>query len=185
MKKFFSLILACILCFAAIPASAFADMVSADELFGVILDADGNIVEYLQMPRGDVYVNSIKSIPAGGSLITLQYTTTQDFLFGFSPKDLDRQTFIVEPDRSFEMSIELSNTIGSGNRETYKNYIPEYWSGLSGKILQADYIICKTDDTNYAYCNGKLVNLKSESLTLRIIIIRNPDTNLRDWKNLV
>ncbi len=50
MKKLLSLVLACIICLAAIPSAAFADMVSTDELFGVITDAEGNVVEYLKMP---------------------------------------------------------------------------------------------------------------------------------------
>lgn len=47
MRKILSLVLACVLCVAAMPISAFADTVTTDGLFGVIVDAEGNVVETL------------------------------------------------------------------------------------------------------------------------------------------
>lgn len=169
-----SFILACVLCVAAIPVSAFADTVSADDLFGVIVDADGNVVEYLLMPRVDVYVNDVYTIPSGGYIRTYQYTTTQDFLFGFATTDVDRQTHITEPYRDFELWIEISNNLGN-SRATLSQYPYEISIGGPGYTVPGGSTMCLTTDTNAKYCNGKLVNKSADSATVRLIVIRNFD----------
>ena len=178
MKKIMSFILACVLCVALIPSSAFADTVPADDLFGVIVDADGNVVEYLQMPRGDTYVNKIYTIPSGHSLISLQYSLTQSFLFGYATTDYDKKTFITEPYSSFEMCIELSNTVGGGNRVILNDYIYRDTLGGPGYGTVGASIYCGSDQTNYKYCNGKLVNKSSFATTVRIVVVRD-----YDWDN--
>lgn len=173
MKKILSLILACVLCFTAIPVSAFADTVSTDDLFGVILDADGNVVEYLPMPKGDTYVNKVFVIPAGGNIISLQYTTTQNFFFGYSTRDYDKKTTITNPNCSFDMCIELSNTLGGGNRVIYMDHISKNPLIGADSLTAADSIYLGSDETYYNYCNGKIVNTSSVSATVRIVVVRD------------
>ncbi len=183
MKKILSFILACVLCVAAITVSAFADTVSADDLFGVIHDADGNVVEYLPMPKTDVYVNNIHVIPAGGRIITYQYTTTQTFLFGFATTNENKTEYITEPSRDFEISLEGSNTLGSGNRVTLYNQVYYYSTGKDPKYFGPGFGIAYEPfllDTTYLYCNGKLVNTSSSSATVRLIVARNYDDNVME-----
>lgn len=178
MKKIMSFILACVLCVALIPASAFADTDSTDDLFGVILDAEGNVVEYLQKARIDTYVNEVYVIPAGGSIITYQYTTTQNFLFGYATtakrNSLNEPiTYITELYRTFELSIELSNTLGGGGRVTM-NGAPKISGSVDPEFCYfGDQLMHHPTDDDYMYCNGKIVNTSQSSATIRLIAARN------------
>lgn len=124
MKKILSLILACVMCFSVMSVSVFAETAATDDLFGVILDADGNVVECLVMPR-DIYLDQIYTIPAGGKLITYQYEPTDCFTFGFKTYDKNGVT-ITEPNSWIQYTVEMTNTIGDANRKSrgLSNYLP-------------------------------------------------------------
>lgn len=78
MKKILSLVLALTLFVVAMPISALADTASTDYLFGVIVDAEGNIVERLPMSRA-TYVNSIITIQPEHTFISYQYLVKDNF----------------------------------------------------------------------------------------------------------
>ena len=74
-EKILSLILACAFFLTVMPITSFANAQTADNIFGVITDSEGNVVEVLIMPLA-TYVNSVYTIPANGNLITYQYEPT-------------------------------------------------------------------------------------------------------------
>ena len=162
--------MACVLCVAAMPISAFADTVTTDDLFGVIVDAEGNVVETLPMPRA-TYLNSVFVIPAGGSLITYQYEPLKSFLFGLATTDVDCQTRITEPYRDFELSVEASDKIGGNNRVSLGAHPVKYSTGGPGYDDPGMCIMVPEDGKYFRYYNGKVVNKSSLSATVRIFVV--------------
>lgn len=160
MKKIISLILACVLCIAAIPVTAFADVQTNDNLFGVIIDAEGNVVEVLPMPR-TTYVNSIYTIPAGGSIISYQYEPSESFQFGFVNTDHNKNV-ITDSRCTFKLSIETSDSIGPDGKVL--------WHSTNVNANGAS-IFLKVDNNTRRYCNGVLKNTSSYSAKVRIFVI--------------
>lgn len=170
MKKIISLFLACVVCIVSMSVTAFADNAACDNLFGVITDAEGNVVEVLNMPRG-TYLNTIKTIPAGGSFISYQYEPKESFVFGFYCFD-ENYNRITELNRVVELSLEMSNTIGGGNREPWGPYTYILSADVNGRFLGPDDVSIY----DYKYYNGKLVNKSSLPTTVRIILAMDPGT---------
>ncbi len=151
-------------------ANALSEVID-DTPFGVITDADGNVVETLIMTRG-TYVNGVQTIPAGGSLITYQYQPRKRFTVGFDERDKNG-TVITASGIEVELEMYRSKTIGGSNRErvvhmpfTTRYYAPdtEYFS----ITLDQNDIEEKPD---YPYYNGKIVNLSTtQSLKFRLIV---------------
>lgn len=168
MKKILSLILACVFCVTAMSVMVFADTETSDNLFGIITDADGNVVEVLPMPRG-TYVDSIYTIPAGGSFISYQYEPKESFVFGFYCVDKNFVR-ITELNRVLELSLEMSNSIGGGNRYVWGPYRYVTTSDVTGGFIGPDDVSIY----DYKYYNGKLVNKSSLSTTVRIIVAMDP-----------
>ncbi len=110
-------------------------------------------------------------------MTTLQYTTTQSFIFGLATTDVDTETYITEPYRTFEVSIELSDTLGGGNRVPFNKNITKYSTDGPGYTSKGTSIMYNVDDDYRDYCNGKIVNKSSGSATVRIIVVRNFDIN--------
>ncbi len=161
------MILICILCVTAVPSRVFADNQTSDNLFGVITDAEGNIVEVLPMTRA-VYVDSIYTIPAGGSFISYQYEPSENFIFGFRTYD-ENGTRITEYDRQVELSVEMSNSIG-GTRDVFGPYTYDIGTEDIGRFLTPD------STYDYRYFNGKIINKSSYSTTVRIMVIVDQST---------
>lgn len=169
MKKILSWFLACILCVIAIPNMAFADTEASDNLFGVITDAEGNIVEVLTMPK-TVYVDSIHTIPAGGSFVSYQYEPNKSFTFGFLNHD-ESGKIITEYGRQVELSVEMSDSIGGGGRDVFGPYTYDiYVNGDMGRFINPHKSIY-----NYRYFNGKIINKSSLPTTIRIMVAVDQD----------
>lgn len=96
MKKLISAFLACVLNLTCTSVAAFAKTevtasastsapvptyehveVFDDTPFGVIIDANGNIVENIMMTRAD-YVNNVYTIPAGGGTYHLPISANNE-----------------------------------------------------------------------------------------------------------
>lgn len=164
MKKILSLILACALCVAAMPVVSFAETQTTESLFGVITDADGNVVEVLPMPR-TTYVNSVYTIPAGGEFISYQYEPSESFYFGFYSVTENGDS-ITKTGSQLEEIVEMSNTIGGDGRKV--------WGTLSCTVTEKKigYFLASGNVSNsgYRYYNGRLKNKSSYSTTVRIIV---------------
>ena len=111
--------IACILCVTAITGTAFADTEASSNWYGVITDADGNVVEVLTMTR-TLYVDSIHTIPAGGSFVSYQYEPDESFIFGFLNHDIKFDKNKTEYELIVENNI---SKIGVFSSET-KSSIP-------------------------------------------------------------
>lgn len=163
MKKVFSIILICAMCFSVMSLTAFADtsdtIVNDNGIYGAIIDPDGNVVEYLTMSRS-VYVNKVYTINAGHSLITYQYEPTENFFFGFT--DNNNGVVITDSRCTFDLSIELSNSIGAENKKVWETR--QFESDGGGMIFSV------TNDPR-RYCNGKLTNTSSYNAEVRVIIL--------------
>lgn len=168
MKKILSLILACVMCFSVMSVSAFADTQTSDGLFGVILDADGNVVERLVMPR-DIYVDSVHTIPAGGSYISYQYEPRESFVFGFFTYDKNG-TNITESNSKFEYSIWASNSIGDNKIEICFGGFQNSTSN-NGK----GYLEASRNNYGFKYFNGEITNQTQHATTVRIVVALNQD----------
>ena len=172
MKKILSLILACVLCISAISITTFADAQANDNLFGVIIDADGNVVEVLTMPR-TTYLNKVYTIPAGGSLISYQYEPTKNFLFGFDTQDCDGN-YITAPYCKFDVTIQISNTIGADNKTDWATR--SVITGSKDDIGKGISINFNAANSRI-YCNGKLTNGSLVSTNVRLIVLMNYDND--------
>lgn len=160
MRKIISFILACVLCVVAMPVLAFADVQANDNLFGVIIDAEGNVVEVLTMPRTN-YVNEIRTIPPGGSYVSYQYEPSKSFFFGFVNTDFNKKV-ITDSRCTFDLSIETSNTIGSDGKVE--------WHSESVKS-DGSTMFFEVKSYTRRYCNGVLKNTSSYSANVRIIVV--------------
>lgn len=167
MKKILSLILACVLCFTTMSITAFAGTTDKG-LFGVITDAEGNVVEVLAMPRTS-YVNSVYTIPAKGSLTTYQYEVRDNFYFGYATTDTDGNK-ITESNRNLILTVEGSATIGASNRTTLSNLNVTTGVGDKNGIIGLTYT-----NGSYTYYNGKITNQSSLPVTVRVIVLVNYD----------
>lgn len=189
MKKLITAFVICVMGLTTVSATAFAadaglsdasteavstkgdSEVTDDTPFGVILDADGNIVETLIMPRGN-YVNSVQTIPAGGSLITYQYQPSKSFTVEFNERNANG-TVITASGIDVLLELYMSKTIGGSDRErlvsmpfTTRADAPDF---ESFHITYNQYDIDEHPD--YPYYNGKIVNLSTtRSLTFRLVV---------------
>lgn len=159
MKKIISLILACVLCVIAIPVVSFAETQTTNDLSGVIIDAEGNVVEVLPMPR-TTYVNSIYTIPPGGSFISYQYEPSDSFQFGFVNTDHNKNV-ITDSRCTFYMAAETSNSIGADGKTL--------WG--SGSFNSNGASMYLKVNSNRRYFNGVLKNTSSYSAKVRIFVI--------------
>lgn len=166
VKKFLSLILACVICAVSMSVVSFAETQPADNLFGVITDANGTVVEVIRMTR-TVYDNSIYTIPAGGSFISYQYEPSSSFHFGFTNKDQNNNT-ITDSRCKFNLSIETSNSIGSDGKTTWRST----QTGASGANMR--FVVTSN---SRRYCNGVLKNTSSYSARVRVIIVVDEDAD--------
>lgn len=71
-----------------------------------------------------------------------------------------------------ELSLEMSNTIGGGNREPWGPYTYILSADVNGRFLGPDDVSIY----DYKYYNGKLVNKSSLPTTVRIILAMDPGT---------
>ena len=111
-------------------------------------------------------------------MISYQYTTTQDFFFGVAftaqrNSRTDPIRYITEPYRDFELSIELSNTLGSGNRITMDGTPISCSFGGPQFDFVGDKVQYFAANAKYKYCNGKLENKSDYSATVRVLVVRN------------
>lgn len=166
MKKILSLILACVLCAAAMPVVSFAETQTTGELFGVIIDAEGNVVEFLPMAR-TTYVNQVYTIPPGCSYISYQYEPSKSFEFGFFNTDHNKKV-ITDSRCTFNLSIETSNSIGADGKTEWRS-VPVKADGTS--------MYLEVSGNTRRYCNGVLKNTSSYTAEVRIFVILDEDSN--------
>lgn len=171
MKKILSLLLALTLFVVAMPISAFADTTSTDGLFGVIVDADGNIVERIPMSRA-TYVNSIITIPAGGSYISYQYEPNEYFKLALRTYDENGNT-ITEPGYDFEGLVEISSSIGSNRGDGGVGIIKinDNPDSPFNSRSNAYTIYVKGVQGNYKYYSAKVTNNSTKANKIRIMIV--------------
>lgn len=166
MKKIISIALSCVLCVLAMSVTAFADVQANGGLFGVIIDADGSVVEVLPMPR-TVYENSVYMIPAGGSFLSYQYEPTKNFLFGFDTRD-NNGNYITAPNCTFDLTLQISSTIGADGKHVLQD--KTIITGSAGNIGKGD-TVGYTATSDRVYCNGILKNRSSVSTYVRIFVL--------------
>lgn len=186
MKKLISLVLALVLCVVAMPVIAFADTTSTDGLFGVIVDADGNIVERVPMSRA-TYVNSILTIPVGGSFISYQYWTTDFFYIGYATSDTNGN-YITTSNLDLDIKVESSATVGGDGKYEYddgNNYrrtvdVSQKQRGYLRPVWSSAYF------DQPGYFNGILINYASTPAKVRVIVAVDPNKDELDaiYKNL-
>lgn len=185
MKKVISAFLILVLCIIAVPTEALANSVIVDDTpLGVITDADGNVVEVIPTPRdipsNGKYVDSIYTIPKGGSLTTYQYQPKEYFEFGFAYYAADDKTVVTTRGGRMLLQLYKSSTIG-GTREldyeyefstSYEEQFPHdtydtrAWAFLNTMYLEFDEA--------YPYYNGKYVNKSDKAISLRVFVIMDP-----------
>lgn len=164
MKKILSLILAGILFAVSLPVVSFAETTVADNLFGVIIDAEGNVVEVLPMTR-TTYVNSIYTIPAGGQFISFQYEPSENFSFGFYSITENGSNLTTAGSR-LKTAVEVSKTIGGDGKKVWGSYEWTVNKNQFGYFIGPDNV----KDYDYRYYNGVLTNNSSYSVTVRVIV---------------
>lgn len=166
MKKILSFVLAAVLCLTTMSVAASADTVTDNGIFGAILDPDGNVVEYLTMPRS-VYRNDVYTLSANYSLVTYQYEPSEIIYIGVSSFDENGNQIATQSDR-VKISIEGANSIGASNRAVIRTS-----TQTLGGADDPSYINASVG--NYRYYNGKITNMRSSEVTLRIIIVVDQD----------
>lgn len=176
MKKFLAAILVCVMFVTTVSVTAFADneAVTDNSPLGAICDADGNVIEYIMMPRTR-YVDAVYTLPAdGGYITTYQYEPDVFFSIGFRLHN--RKEFVTTRDRTLRMEIFKADSIGADYRrlvarETYVTNIelnePVVGSDDSGYSIFLDSGML---DPAVFYYNGKFTNLSDLPLTVNILV---------------
>lgn len=184
MKKVISILFICVICITAIPTTAFADEIIIDNTtLGTITDADGNVVETLTIPRtvptNGKYVDSIYTIPAGGSLTTYQYKPEKYIEFGFGYYADDEKTVVTTRNGEILLELYRSSSIG-GTRERVRGYtfstnyeeiVPDpddFYKYHSWAFVNEE--IGMFSDLTKPYYNGKYTNQSDFAISLRILI---------------
>ncbi len=174
MKKILSLLLALTLFVVAMPISAFADTTSTDDLFGVIIDADGNIVERIPMSKG-LYVNSVYTLKPGGRFLSYQYQPSKNFLFGYSTRDEDGN--VITSANSKIKTVFLGSDSMNLSREEI--YAVEDDINDPNRFLGNSFIY-NISPTSYKYLNFQISNTSTKTTSIRIVIImdsNDPDAD--------
>lgn len=166
MKKILSFVLAAVLCVTTMSVAASADTVTDNGIFGAILDPDGNVVEYLAMPR-TVYLSEIYTLPAKHTLVTYQYEASQNFSLAVNCCD-ENNNYISDTGHKIKMSVEGANSIGASTREDIISR--EYTCSEPDpfRVINVNY-----SENSFQYYNGKVQNLESSPTTIRIVIAVN------------
>lgn len=160
--------------FAIVSVLSLASVYAAEDDFsnclGVIRDKDGNVVETIPIAR-DLYVDTLYTIPAGGTFTSYQYQPSEEFIFGFSYSE--RTTggkIITTRDRWVKLEIFNASSIGgtrysviSGTFST--NQEDNYDDGTSSCLIGTNSI-----SSSRPYYNGVLTNVSSQSLDINIIV---------------
>lgn len=164
MKKILSLVLACVLCAAAMPVVSFADIQATANIFGVITDAEGNIVEVLPMPR-TTYVDSVYTLSPGGKFTSYQYEPSENFFFGFFSTDKNGVKITANGSR-LEETVEVSNVVGGDGRKVLSTKTCTVTANQTRYFLNPDNV----KNSGYKYYNGILENKSSYSVSVRIVV---------------
>ena len=171
MKKIISiLVTAIMMCMISITAFATDnDDIEYQHYLGVIRDADGNVVELVPMPYIYPYVDSVYTLPAGGTFTTYQYVprTAFQLMFGFNDED---GNLVTTRDAKIKMAIYNSASVGgtrylvksktfSTNKEDYGKY-DEFAEISTSNISEAR-----------PYYNGVFTNVSNKEVTARLVVL--------------
>lgn len=138
---------------------------------GVIRDKDGNVVETIPFPTGRaIYVNSMYTLPAGGTFTSYQYEPSMGFSIGFSYSSPNGTT---TRNRTVKLEIFNSSSIG-GTRYLVKRDSSvstniednKYDEGLGSCLLGVLSI-----SASRPYYNGVITNTSSQSMNINILVV--------------
>ncbi len=169
MKKIVSILVAAIMmCTVSITALANDDM-EYQHYLGVIRDADGNVVDLIPMPYIYPYVDSVYTLPAGGTFTSYQYLprTAFQLMFGFNDED---GNLVTTRNAEIKMSIYQSESVGgkrylvksgtfSTNKEDYGKY--DDW---------VDIGVTNISEAR-PYYNGVFTNVSDKEVTARLAVL--------------
>lgn len=134
--------------------------------FGVICDAEGNVIERLPMAR-TMYVDRVMTIPAGGYYRSYWYKPAYYFNAGFLAKDKNGND-VTTKGTYINLAVYNSDQIGgvsydvTGIRQYYTNWAYEY-NHIMGAVLDT---LSPSRPYYYAYFK----NETSNPITLRVVI---------------
>ncbi|MCM1335959.1 MAG: hypothetical protein NC084_09385 [Bacteroides sp.] len=175
MKKIILVVLICIMTFTSIPSTAYANEMGEDGIFGVVLNADGEVVRVIPMPVGrSIYVDTGVTIEAGGSFVSYQYEPTDEFSAGFRFWGRYDDT-PTTPDRRVVVSICNASSIGGTK---YSVVSKAYSTNYADNVGQVDFdsaIILGAPGISATcpYYNAEFKNLSSSSVYLNIVVSMN------------
>ncbi len=174
MKKVVSLVLTCVIMLTSFVVVAYADISEYEGAFGVITNAEGEVVEVIPMPR-QTYLDKVFTLTPGDTLTTYQYEPNSTFAAGFRLNNKNN----VLTTRNATVLIELfgSSTIGSDGKILLEKYT---FSTNSENNLYNEYY----DDYPYdwvrlganptstmRYFNARYTNKSSFTIDLNVVVV--------------
>lgn len=154
---------------------------SNDNLFIVICDGEGNVVETHTVSR-QIYVNGTQyTIPANGTLRTYQYYASDDFTAGFYFIHSDYSGYATTRNRNVKITVYNSSSVGgtryyvdsqtfSTNEEDNTND-SGYTSGIQPGC--SSVAISVTPVSDKPYYNAVYKNESSNSLVISLLVARD------------
>ncbi len=174
-KNMFKKIISIVTSFAVITAMSFTSAYAAEEDFscymGVIRDRDGNVVETIPFPTERVaYVDTLYTLPAGGTFTSFQYEPSMAFSIGFSYGKLGTTEIVTTRNRKVKLEVFNASSIG-GTRYlvdsgVFSTNSEDNYDDTTGSCLLGTSSI----SSSRPYYNGVLTNTSSQSLTINIIV---------------
>ena len=173
MKKVISFVLACVVMLTSSISVAFADASEYEGAFGVITNAEGEVVEVIPMTRATYYDKRITLTP-GDTLTTYQYEPNDTFFAGFWFCNRDDEWTT----RNGSVLIELygSGTIGGDGKTlwdscTFSTNLEDnrnnpYFEGYDGYRISMKAHPTKT----MRYFNAKYTNKSFFTINLNVTV---------------
>lgn len=169
MKKFISMFISIALAIGLFSVNAFA--VNYEDysvpVYGVMRDAEGNILEVVQMTRG-TYVNSVHTFPVGATFTTYQYLP-QSFFNAYIAFDDTNGNYIATSDGWIKIQIFNSETIG-GTRYGVSTFNDSFSTNKSYYGLDEVGICVHDIDTTRPYYNAVYTNTSDKAITIRLLL---------------
>ncbi len=111
MKRFFSVMLAFVVALTSLSVVSSAEMIGENGILGVILDENGNIVEYVPMPKTRTpYVQAGITLDPGEKFNSFQYKPTIGFSAEIDFVGVDGT--LTTEDRYICITILKANSVG-------------------------------------------------------------------------
>lgn len=168
MKKFISMFISIALAIGLFSVNAFA--VNYEDysvpVYGVMRDAEGNILEVVQMTRG-TYVNSVHTFPVGATFTTYQYLP-KTFFNACIAFDDTNGNYIATPDGTIQIEVFNAESVG-GQRNSF--YPPESFSTNRDNYGMDNVgLIIDTLNKSRPYYNAVYTNTSDKAITIRLLL---------------